>query len=128
MRSSMHHAAASPWRASQVRNAITQGNVRGALDLLDASEMSPWAQLYGKTGATASESPAAKEIAHYKTLSAELVSPSEISRAWGTPSPLSRTPIVGATESAHLSDSHGIFEPHHGEAGNRICCIGRGRR
>jgi tetratricopeptide (TPR) repeat protein len=82
------NAAASPWRASLVRNALTQGDVRGALDLLTPSEMYAMARsLYGKTGAAAQESPAAKEIAHYKTLSAELVSPSEISRAWGTPKP-----------------------------------------
>jgi hypothetical protein len=83
------NAAASPWRAALVRNAMAQGNVRGALDLLTPSEMYAMARSLSArpAGAAVQEGAAAKEIAHYKTLSAELVSPSEISRAWGTPKP-----------------------------------------
>jgi hypothetical protein len=83
-------AAASPWRAALVKNAMMRGNVRAALDLLTPSEMYAMARsLSGKDGASASvkDGAAAKEIAHYRKLSAEQVSPSEISRAWGTPKP-----------------------------------------
>jgi len=78
-------AVASPWRAAQVRNSIQSGDVHQALSLLTPSEM----YLIARTLAPAanSDSPPAREISHYRTIAAEQVSTSEISRAWGTPKP-----------------------------------------
>jgi hypothetical protein len=77
-------SAASPWRASLVRRAITSGDAHGAIGLLTPSEMYSIA----RTLSSAPDmSPEAREIAHYKTLSGEQVSPKEISKAWGTPKP-----------------------------------------
>jgi tetratricopeptide (TPR) repeat protein len=78
-------AAASPWRAALVKNAMRRGDVRAALSLLTPSEM--YAIARSLTGKYGQASPAAREIAHYKQFAAEQVSPSEISRAWGTPKP-----------------------------------------
>ncbi|MDQ1472125.1 MAG: hypothetical protein QOJ99_3605 [Bryobacterales bacterium] len=77
--------AASPWRAAMVRRAITNGEVRAAIDYLTPSELYSVARtLAGKAG---QNSPAAREIAHIRSIAAEDVSPKEISRAWGTPKP-----------------------------------------
>ncbi len=78
-------SAASPWRASLIRTAITNGDVKGALDYMTPSEMYWVARnLAGKPG---QNSPAAREIAHIRSIAAEDVSPREISKAWGTPKP-----------------------------------------
>jgi hypothetical protein len=78
-------AAASPWRASLVRTAISNGEVKAAIDYLTPSELYFIARsLAGKTG---QNSPPAREIAHIRSIAAEDVSPREISRAWGTPKP-----------------------------------------
>jgi hypothetical protein len=77
--------AASPWRASMVRRAITNGEVRVAIDYMTPSELYSVARtLAAKAG---QNSPAAREIAHIRAIAAEDVSPKEISRAWGTPKP-----------------------------------------
>jgi hypothetical protein len=78
-------SAASPWRAALVRNAISNGEVKAALDYMTPSEMYWVARsLSGKPG---QDSPAAREIAHIRAIAAEDVSPREISKAWGTPKP-----------------------------------------
>ena len=77
-------SAASPWRASLVKNAIADGNAHQAIDLLTPSETYSIAR---SLSGVDPDSPAAREIAHYKTFAAEQVSNSEISRAWGTPKP-----------------------------------------
>jgi len=77
--------AASPWRAAMVRRAISSGDAKAAIDYLTPSELYNVARtLSGKTG---QNSPVAREIAHIRAISAEDVSPREISRAWGTPKP-----------------------------------------
>jgi hypothetical protein len=77
--------AASPWRAAMVRRAIVSGEVRAAIDYLTPSELYSVARaLAAKPG---QNSPAAREIAHIRAVSAEDVSPREISKAWGTPKP-----------------------------------------
>jgi hypothetical protein len=76
--------AASPWRAALVRNAITSGDVHGAITLLTPSEMYSMARTLS---VSPDMGPSGREIAHYKTLAAEQVSPKEISKAWGTPKP-----------------------------------------
>ncbi|MES1258366.1 MAG: hypothetical protein ABUS51_08045 [Acidobacteriota bacterium] len=78
-------AAASPWRAALVRNAISNGEVKAAIDYMTPSELYSVARsLAGKPG---QNGPAAREIAHLRAIAAEDVSPREISRAWGTPKP-----------------------------------------
>jgi hypothetical protein len=68
-----------------VRRAITNGEVRAAIEYLTPSELYSVARtLAGKTG---QNSPAAREIAHIRSIAAEDVSPKEISKAWGTPKP-----------------------------------------
>jgi hypothetical protein len=78
-------SAASPWRASLVKNAIADGNVHQAIDLLTPSETYSIARTL--SGSAPDTNPDAREIAHYKKISPEEVSVSEISRAWGTPKP-----------------------------------------
>ncbi len=78
-------SAASPWRASLVKNAIADGNVHQAIELLTPSETYSIARAL--SGSAPDSNPAAREIAHYKKISPEEVSNSEISRAWGTPKP-----------------------------------------
>ncbi|HKD05050.1 MAG TPA: hypothetical protein VKB79_04030 [Bryobacteraceae bacterium] len=78
-------AVASPWRAAQIKNSIQTGDVHQALNLLTPSEMYLIARNLAPTAK--SDSPAAREISHYRSLAAEQVSNSEISRAWGTPKP-----------------------------------------
>jgi hypothetical protein len=76
---------ASPWRAAMVRRAITNGEVRAAIDYLTPSELYSIARtLSAKPG---QNGPVAREIAHIRAISAEDVSPREISHAWGTPKP-----------------------------------------
>jgi hypothetical protein len=77
-------SAASPWRASLVRRAIAAGDAHEAINLLTPSEMYSIAR--GLT-ATPDMGPAAREIAHYRSIAAEQVSVKEISKAWGTPKP-----------------------------------------
>ncbi len=77
-------STASPWRAALVRRAITNGEVHEAINLLTPSEMYSIAR---KLSATPDLGPMGREISHYRTLSAEQVSPKEISKAWGTPKP-----------------------------------------
>jgi hypothetical protein len=81
----------SPWRASQVKAAVTAGDVKGAIDLLTPSEMYAMARALaagaGGAAGAGQNSPEAKEIARYRAVAAEQVSNSEISRAWGTPKP-----------------------------------------
>ena len=76
---------ASPWRAAMVRRSIINGDAKAAIDYLTPAELYLVARnLAGKPG---QNSPAAREIAHIKAISAEDVSPREISHAWGTPKP-----------------------------------------
>jgi len=78
-------AVASPWRAAQIKDSIQNGDPHRALILLTPSEMYLMARSLAPTGN--SDSPAAREISHYRSIAAEQVSTSEISRAWGTPKP-----------------------------------------
>jgi hypothetical protein len=77
-------SAASPWRAALVRRAIVNGEVHDAINLLTPSEMYSIAR---KLSASPDLGPMGRELTHYRTLSAEQVSPKEISKAWGTPKP-----------------------------------------
>ena len=77
---------ASPWRAAAVTLAVANGNANEALAQLTPSEL--YAVARALSSDTASEAdPAGREIARYKAQSAEDVSPSVISRVWGSPKP-----------------------------------------
>jgi hypothetical protein len=78
-------SAASPWRAALVRRAVQGGDAKAALDYLTPSELYNIARTLSAKGTP--DSPVGREIAHIKSISAEDVSPREISRAWGTPKP-----------------------------------------
>ncbi|MDE3195542.1 MAG: hypothetical protein KGN84_04310, partial [Acidobacteriota bacterium] len=78
-------AAASPWRAAKIKSAIAEGNPREAINQLTPSEL--YAIARSLNADPAEKSPDAAEIAHFRSISAEQVSNSEISRAWGTPKP-----------------------------------------
>ena len=76
----------SPWRAALVRKAVTDGDARLAAETLTPSELWSIARILAvrKPGA---DNPVAREVAHYRSISAEDVSAGETSRAWGTPKP-----------------------------------------
>jgi hypothetical protein len=76
---------ANPYRASAVIQAITAGDVRGAIDMLTPSELYSIASALAPRGATSN--PDAVEIAHLRSLVPDQVSPAAISRAWGSPKP-----------------------------------------
>jgi hypothetical protein len=79
-------SVASPWRAALVRRAISSGDAKQAIDLLTPSELYAVARALAPSQ-LASADPSGREIAHYRSIVAEDVSNSEISRAWGTPKP-----------------------------------------
>ena len=76
----------SPWRAALVRKAVTDGDAKLAVETLTPSELWNIARILS-TQKVGVDTPVGREVAHYKAISAEDVSNSEISRAWGTPKP-----------------------------------------
>ena len=78
-------SAASPWRAAKVKDAIASGDAHQAINLLTPSELYSIARSLAPD--PSENNPEASEIAHFRSISAEQVSNSEISRAWGTPKP-----------------------------------------
>lgn len=77
---------ASPWRAAAVTLAVANGNANEALAQLTPSELYAVARALSSDPASEAD-PAGREIARYKAQSAEDVSPSVISRVWGSPKP-----------------------------------------
>ncbi len=79
-------AVASPWRAAAVTRAVAAGNAQEALDQLTPSELYSVARALSSSPTAASD-PVGREIAHFRSHSAEDVSPAVISRSWGSPKP-----------------------------------------
>ncbi|MCU1326043.1 MAG: hypothetical protein JWN34_1413 [Bryobacterales bacterium] len=79
-------AVASPWRASAVRQAVLSGNVHEAIERLTPSELYAVARALPTSPADSGD-PVAHLLARYRATAAEDVSPSVISRAWGSPKP-----------------------------------------
>jgi hypothetical protein len=77
--------SASLIRSDAVADNVTSGNVRAALDLLTPSELYSIGQ--SLAGSASDSDPGARELAHYRAVGADQVSPEAISRAWGTPKP-----------------------------------------
>jgi hypothetical protein len=79
---------ASPWRAAMVMRAVSEGDVRGAIDALTPSEMYAMANnVANGRGIQMRGSPETAEIVHFKSLLPDQVSDAAISRAWGTAKP-----------------------------------------
>jgi hypothetical protein len=77
-------STASLVRSDAVTRELASGNVRGALDLLTPSELYSIGQTLALGNTT---DPGARELAHYRSVASDQVSPEAISRAWGTPKP-----------------------------------------